>query len=54
VRPAILVKGNDYRPDQVVGRDLVEAYGGEVMLVEIVPGHSTTSLVSRMRSPGKE
>ncbi|HXF52620.1 MAG TPA: D-glycero-beta-D-manno-heptose-7-phosphate kinase [Hyphomicrobiaceae bacterium] len=51
VRPAVLVKGSDYRREEVVGRDLVEAYGGEVMLVEIVPGHSTTNLVQRMRSP---
>ncbi|MGZ8387561.1 MAG: hypothetical protein ACXW3R_04920, partial [Rhodoplanes sp.] len=42
-----LVKGSDYRLDQVVGRDVVEANGGEVMLVDVVPGHSTTSILSR-------
>jgi D-beta-D-heptose 7-phosphate kinase/D-beta-D-heptose 1-phosphate adenosyltransferase len=47
VRPKVLVKGADYRIDEVVGRDLVEADGGEVMLVELVPGHSTTELVER-------
>jgi D-beta-D-heptose 7-phosphate kinase/D-beta-D-heptose 1-phosphate adenosyltransferase len=45
VRPTVLVKGADYRIDEVVGRDLVEADGGEIILVELVPGHSTTALV---------
>ena len=47
VRPAVLVKGADYRIDQVVGRELVEEGGGTVVLVDLVPGHSTTSLVRR-------
>jgi D-beta-D-heptose 7-phosphate kinase / D-beta-D-heptose 1-phosphate adenosyltransferase len=47
VRPAVLVKGADYRIDQVVGRELVEEGGGAVVLVDLVPGHSTTSLVRR-------
>jgi D-beta-D-heptose 7-phosphate kinase/D-beta-D-heptose 1-phosphate adenosyltransferase len=47
VRPAVLVKGADYRLDEVVGRDLVEAAGGDVVLVDLVPGHSTTGLVHR-------
>ena len=47
VRPAVLVKGADYRIDQVVGRELVEEGGGTVVLVGLVPGHSTTSLVRR-------
>jgi D-beta-D-heptose 7-phosphate kinase / D-beta-D-heptose 1-phosphate adenosyltransferase len=47
VRPAVLVKGADYRLDQVVGRDLVERAGGDVLLVDLVPGHSTTGLVRR-------
>jgi D-beta-D-heptose 7-phosphate kinase/D-beta-D-heptose 1-phosphate adenosyltransferase len=49
VRPTVLVKGADYRLDEVVGRDLVEADGGEVILVELVPGHSTSALVQRPR-----
>ena len=47
LRPTVLVKGSDYRLDQVVGRDVVEANGGEVVLVDVVPGHSTTSILSR-------
>ncbi len=51
VRPNVLVKGGDYRPDQVVGRELVEAQGGEVVLVDLVPGFSTTRIVERSRKP---
>jgi D-beta-D-heptose 7-phosphate kinase/D-beta-D-heptose 1-phosphate adenosyltransferase len=53
VRPNVLIKGGDYRLEDVVGRELVEADGGEVMLVELSPGHSTTEIVrqSQMRKP---
>jgi D-beta-D-heptose 7-phosphate kinase/D-beta-D-heptose 1-phosphate adenosyltransferase len=47
VRPAVLVKGADYRIDQVVGREVVEEVGGDVLLVSLVPGQSTTGLVRR-------
>ena len=47
VQPAVLVKGADYTRDEVVGGDVVEAAGGTVMLVDLVPGHSTTGLVRR-------
>jgi len=50
LRPTVLVKGGDYRRDQVVGRDLVEAQGGEVILVDLVPGFSTTRIVERSRA----
>jgi D-beta-D-heptose 7-phosphate kinase/D-beta-D-heptose 1-phosphate adenosyltransferase len=49
IKPSVLVKGGDYSRDQVVGHEIVEAYGGEVMLVEVLPGFSTTSLVNRAR-----
>jgi D-beta-D-heptose 7-phosphate kinase / D-beta-D-heptose 1-phosphate adenosyltransferase len=49
VRPSVLVKGADYRLDQVVGRDLVEADGGEVVVVDLVPGYSTSGLVDQSR-----
>ncbi len=52
VRPTVLVKGADYTLDQVVGRELVEADGGEVMLVDLVPGHSTTRLVGKKPAAG--
>ena len=49
VRPSVLVKGGDYSRDQVVGHEIVEAGGGEVLLVDILPGVSTTALVDRAR-----
>jgi D-beta-D-heptose 7-phosphate kinase / D-beta-D-heptose 1-phosphate adenosyltransferase len=45
LRPDILVKGGDYTPETVVGRDEVEAYGGMVHIAPYVPGVSTTALV---------
>ncbi len=47
VRPAVLVKGADYKIEEVVGRDVVEGAGGDVLLVSLVPGQSTTGLVRR-------
>src|SRR5689334_4308363 len=49
VRPSVLVKGGDYTREQVVGHEIVEKHGGEVLLVDILEGHSTTSLVKRAR-----
>jgi D-beta-D-heptose 7-phosphate kinase/D-beta-D-heptose 1-phosphate adenosyltransferase len=53
VRPAVLVKGADYKRDEVVGREVVEKSGGDVILVELVPGHSTTAIVKRAQ-PAKQ
>jgi D-beta-D-heptose 7-phosphate kinase/D-beta-D-heptose 1-phosphate adenosyltransferase len=49
VRPSVLIKGGDYTREQVVGHEIVEAHGGKVMLVDVLPGFSTTSLVNRAR-----
>jgi D-beta-D-heptose 7-phosphate kinase/D-beta-D-heptose 1-phosphate adenosyltransferase len=49
----VLVKGADYRLTEVVGRELVEADGGTVLLVALLPGHSTTSIVERRRESAK-
>jgi len=49
IRPKVLVKGGDYRIEDVVGREVVEGEGGEVILVDLVPGHSTSALVARSR-----
>jgi len=45
--PDILVKGTDYRPEEVVERALVESYGGRVHLVSVLPGYSTAALAAR-------
>lgn len=49
LRPDVLVKGGDYAPDTVVGRDDVEQWGGRVVIVPLTPGHSTTSIVETLR-----
>jgi D-beta-D-heptose 7-phosphate kinase/D-beta-D-heptose 1-phosphate adenosyltransferase len=49
IKPSVLVKGGDYTRDQVVGHEIVEANGGEILLVDILEGFSTTSLVQRAR-----
>lgn len=50
LRPDVLVKGGDYDPDTIVGRADVESWGGEVVVVPLTPGHSTTTTVQRLRS----
>lgn len=48
IRPDLLVKGADYGREAVVGRDIVEGYGGKVLLADLVPGHSTTATIRRL------
>jgi D-beta-D-heptose 7-phosphate kinase/D-beta-D-heptose 1-phosphate adenosyltransferase len=50
IEPDLLVKGGDYARDQIVGADLVEAAGGQVMIVPLVEGFSTTRILARSRS----
>ena len=49
LRPDVLVKGADYARDAIVGADEVEAWGGRVVRVPLVPGYSTTRLLERLR-----
>lgn len=46
--PDVLVKGSDYKPDEVVGKQLVEANGGRVALVDLVSGYSTTGIARKV------
>lgn len=48
-RPDVLAKGGDWALDEIVGRDLVESWGGKVARLRIVPGRRSTDLVSRIR-----
>lgn len=48
LRPNVLVKGADYTIDKVVGADVVASYGGRVLLIDLVPGQSTTGTITRM------
>jgi D-beta-D-heptose 7-phosphate kinase/D-beta-D-heptose 1-phosphate adenosyltransferase len=48
LRPQLLVKGNHYRPEDVVGADLVRSWGGELYLPKILPGRSTTLTIEKL------
>lgn len=50
VQPDVLVKGGDYSIDQVVGADIVKAYGGEVRVLGLVENSSTSAIVEKIRS----
>ncbi|MSP00701.1 MAG: D-glycero-beta-D-manno-heptose-7-phosphate kinase [Acetobacteraceae bacterium] len=51
LRPDVLIKGSDYTVDQVVGGDLVQGWGGKVLLVDLREGHSTSGTIRRMTLP---
>jgi D-beta-D-heptose 7-phosphate kinase/D-beta-D-heptose 1-phosphate adenosyltransferase len=50
VQPDILVKGGDWPIDQIVGREIVQARGGRVVTIPLVPDVSTTSLIRRIKT----
>ena len=50
LQPDVLVKGGDWTPDRIIGRDIVEARGGTVRTIPLVPGVSTTCLVERIQN----
>jgi len=50
VKPKVLVKGGDWSPSSIVGRDTVEGYGGEVRVIPLQRGFSTTAILRRILS----
>ena len=52
LQPDVLVKGGDWKPEQIVGADVVKARGGEVRSLKLVDGFSTTNLVEKIRNGG--
>ena len=50
--PDLLVKGGDWAGDQIIGREEVEAAGGRVVSIPVVPGYSTTAILAKMRAAG--
>jgi len=50
--PDVLVKGGDWAGDQIIGREEVEAAGGRVVSLPVVPGYSTTAILAKMRAAG--
>jgi D-beta-D-heptose 7-phosphate kinase/D-beta-D-heptose 1-phosphate adenosyltransferase len=52
IRPDVLVKGADYARSQVVGGDMVESFGGRVVLLDLVEGRSTTNIIRKAQGSG--
>jgi rfaE bifunctional protein nucleotidyltransferase chain/domain len=52
--PDVLVKGGDYSPGQVVGRDVVESHGGRLVIIPFVTGQSTTDILHRIQRTDHE
>jgi D-beta-D-heptose 7-phosphate kinase/D-beta-D-heptose 1-phosphate adenosyltransferase len=52
--PDVLVKGGDWAGDQIVGREEVEAAGGRVVSIPVVPGYSTTAILQKIRDSARE
>jgi D-beta-D-heptose 7-phosphate kinase/D-beta-D-heptose 1-phosphate adenosyltransferase len=50
LRPDVLIKGADYKRENIVGADFVSSYGGEIVLADLVPDRSTSNLISRARA----
>lgn len=48
IQPDVLVKGGDYKPEEVVGKDIVEARGGRLELISFVEGKSTTNIINKI------
>ena len=51
IRPSLLVKGSDYTVETVVGSDLVQSWGGQVVLASLIDGQSTTATINRLKTP---
>ena len=49
IQPDVLVKGGDYRPEDIVGNDIVTARGGQVVTIPLVEGYSTTSIIEHLK-----
>ncbi len=49
IQPDVLVKGADYKAEDIVGFDIVTAKGGKVETIEYIPGCSTTELIKRIK-----
>ncbi len=50
MQPDVLVKGSDYRPEDIVGYDVVKEKGGEVITIDFLKGYSTTGIIERITS----
>ena len=49
IQPDVLVKGSDWGPDSIIGRDVVESRGGRVVRMDLAPGFSSSALIEKAR-----
>lgn len=54
IRPDVLVKGGDWKPNEIIGADLVQSYGGKVYSLPLVEGYSSSSIISKNAAPTVE
>lgn len=54
IRPDVLIKGNDYTENQVVGATQVKSWGGRVVLVPVLEGRSTTSMIEKIKDATRD
>jgi D-beta-D-heptose 7-phosphate kinase/D-beta-D-heptose 1-phosphate adenosyltransferase len=52
LQPRVLVKGGDYRPEQIAGAECVQRQGGRVVVLEYLDGHSTSNIIGSIRAAG--
>ncbi len=50
IKPDLLIKGSDYKPEEIAGYNIVKSYGGEVKTVELIPGYSTSNILQKIIS----
>ena len=50
VQPDILVKGSDYKPEDIVGYDILKAKGGEIITIDFLEGYSTSGIVDKIKN----
>jgi len=53
IRPDFLIKGGDYSLDEIVGRNIVESYGGKVKVIPVLKGKSTTDIINKIMQSEK-
>jgi len=50
VQPDVLVKGKDYKPEDIVGGDIVEKKGGKIVTIDLVEGYATTAIIDKIKN----
>jgi D-glycero-beta-D-manno-heptose 1-phosphate adenylyltransferase len=50
IQPDVLVKGADYKPEDIVGYDIVKAKGGEIITIDYIKGQSTTGIINKLKN----